>query len=260
MSGPRGKRGSGGRTRRSPTAPAELFRRYRETGDRQAREALIAHYLPLARSVAARYRINADQFDDLIQVASLALIKAVDGFDPNRGLAFSSYAVPTVVGELKRHFRDTGWSLHVPRALQERSLAVERTERQLSAKLGRAPTVDELGAACKLTTEEVLDALEVRSAHGTESIDGTRGNPRDTPLSESLGGEDDQLELVAERDALARPLRELSDRDREILTLRFAADMTQTEIAARVGVSQMQVSRILRRTLERLRSRAELSE
>src|ERR1700738_1785748 len=145
--------------------PDGLFAEYGRSRDLAAREALIEHYLPLARSVANRYRHTPQPPEDLFQVASMALIKAVDGFDPDRGLAFSSYAVPTIIGELKRHFRDTVWALHVPRALKERVLLVERTERELSAKFGRAPTVDDLAKATGLTTEEVLDAIEARLAH-----------------------------------------------------------------------------------------------
>jgi RNA polymerase sigma-B factor len=250
------QQGSGSRRARS-REPDVLFRRYHQDGDMDAREALVEHFLPLARSVAGRYRASSEQFDDLFQVASMALIKAVDGFDPDRGLAFSSYAVPTIIGELKRHFRDTGWALHVPRALQERVLAVERSERELSARLGRAPTVEELARAGGLSAEEVLDALEARAAHDTESIEGARSGADDIPLIDALGDRDERLDLVEERGALSGPMRELTDRERQILKLRFVDDLTQTEIAAEIGVSQMQVSRILRRTLERVRERAD---
>jgi RNA polymerase sigma-B factor len=234
-----------------------LFQRYQREGDREAREALIEHYLPLARSVANRYRHTPQPFEDLFQVASMALIKAVDGFDADRGLAFSSYAVPTIIGELKRHFRDTVWALHLPRALKERVLLVERSERELSARLGRPPTVDDLAEATNLTVEEVLDAIEARSAHDTESIEAGDGDDQRASLAETIGGEDERLELVENRSALSNAMRDLPERDLEILRLRFVEDMTQTEIAERVGVSQMQISRLLRRTLQQLRDQVE---
>ena len=235
--------------------PQALFLRYHREGDTAAREALIEHFLPLARSVANRYRHTPQPPEDLFQVASMALIKAVDGFDPDRGLAFSSYAVPTIIGELKRHFRDTVWALHVPRALKERVLLVERTERELSAKFGRAPTVDDLAEATQLSTEEVLDAIEARSAHDTESIESGSGDDQRASLAETIGGEDERLSLVEDRSALSSAMRHLSERDLEILHLRFVEGMTQTDIAERVGVSQMQISRLLRRALAQLRER-----
>jgi RNA polymerase sigma-B factor len=237
--------------------PQALFLRYRREGDNAAREALIEHYLPLARSVANRYRHTPQPTEDLFQVASMALIKAVDGFDPDRGLAFSSYAVPTIIGELKRHFRDTVWALHLPRALKERVLLVERTERELSASLGRAPTVDDLAAATKLSTEEVLDAIEARSAHDAESIDSTADDDQRATLAETIGGEDERLGLVEDRSALSSAMQHLSERDLEILNLRFVQGLTQSDIAERIGVSQMQISRLLRRALAQLRERIE---
>ena len=245
-----------GSARQPVRNPQTLFVRYHRDGDRAAREALIEHFLPLARSVANRYRHTPQPPEDLFQVASMALIKAVDGFDPDRGLAFSSYAVPTIIGELKRHFRDTVWALHVPRALKERVLLVERTERELSARLGRAPTVDDLAEATHLTTEEVLDAIEARSAHDTESIESSGGGGEDrASLAETLGGDDERLELVEDRSALSSAMRHLSERDLQILQLRFVDGLTQTDIAERVGVSQMQISRLLRRALAQLRER-----
>lgn len=248
-----------GPARQPARNPQALFIRYHRDGDQAAREALIQHFLPLARSVANRYRHTPQPPEDLFQVASMALIKAVDGFDPERGLAFSSYAVPTIIGELKRHFRDTVWALHVPRALKERVLLVERTERELSARLGRAPTVDDLAKATRLSTEEVLDAIEARSAHDTESIESTGGSSDDQrpTLAETIGGEDERLGLVEDRSALSSAMRHLSERDLEILHLRFVDGLTQTDIAERVGVSQMQVSRLLRRALMQLRERIE---
>jgi RNA polymerase sigma-B factor len=196
--------------------------------------------------------------EDLVQVASMALVKAVDGFDPDRGMAFSSYAVPTIIGEIKRHFRDTAWALHLPRSLKERVLVVERTERELSNRLQRPPTVDDLAAATDLTTEQVLDALEARSAaHDTESIEAAAEREDRVSHVDSLGAPDEALALVDERAALSSAMDQLSDRDREILRLRFGEDLTQTQIAERVGVSQMQISRLLRRALATLRESVE---
>jgi RNA polymerase sigma-B factor len=232
-----------------------MFLELRASPTPSLREHLIELHLPLARSVAHRYRHTPQPFDDLLQVASLALVKAVDRFEPERGLAFSSFAVPTMIGEIKRHFRDTAWALHVPRALKERILLVERCERELSGKLGRAPTVDDLAEAAGLTGEAVLDALEARSAHDTESIDAAlddddESGPRSGGL---LGVEDDRLELVDVRSALSSAMDRLGDRDRLIIELRFIGGLTQTQIAERVGVSQMQVSRLLRSALSDLR-------
>jgi len=223
------------------------------------REHLIELHLPLARSVASRYRHTPQPFDDLLQVASMALVKAVDRFEPDRGLAFSSFAVPTMIGEIKRHFRDTAWALHVPRALKERILLVERCERELSSKLGRAPTVEDLGEAAGLSNEAVLDALEARSAHDTESIDAALDDETETGArSEALGADDVALELVDVRSALSSAMDQLGDRDRKIIELRFVGGLTQTQIAERVGVSQMQVSRLLRSALAELREAVDI--
>jgi RNA polymerase sigma-B factor len=244
----------------------------RATGDAQAmflelrtnptpalREHLIELHLPLARSVANRYRHTPQPFDDLLQVASMALVKAVDRFEPERGLAFSSFAVPTMIGEIKRHFRDTAWALHVPRALKERILLVERCERELSAKLGRAPTVEDLGEAAGLTGEAVLDALEARSAHDTESIDAALDDEDAGPRNAAaLGADDLRLDLVDVRSAISSAMDGLADRDRQIIELRFVGGLTQTQIAERVGVSQMQVSRLLRSALDELRDTVDI--
>jgi RNA polymerase sigma-B factor len=234
--------------------PQELFRALRRDGDSRVREALIERYLPLARSIADRYRQTPQSFEDLFQVASLALVKAVDGFDPELGHSFTSYAVPTMVGELKRHFRDTSWSLHVARGLQERVLIVERGERRVSARLGRAPTVAELAAETGLSAEDVLDALGARDAYDAESLDADTAR---ASLERTVGAEDPRLELVDERDAVAAALRTLDERSRRILRMRFTENLTQSAIADRIGISQMQVSRLLRRALERMREAVE---
>jgi RNA polymerase sigma-B factor len=242
-----------------PTGDVQaMFFELRANPTASLRDHLVELHLPLARSVASRYRHTPQPFDDLLQVASMALVKAVDRFEPERGLAFSSFAVPTMIGEIKRHFRDTAWALHVPRALKERILLVERCERELSARLGRAPTVEDLGEAAGLTSEAVLDAIEARSAHDTESIDAALDDEETGLRSDALGADDARLELVDVRSALSSAMDHLADRDRRIVELRFAGGLTQTQIAERVGVSQMQVSRLLRAALDELREAVDI--
>jgi RNA polymerase sigma-B factor len=233
--------------------PEAAFVRLQTHPEPALRDGLIERYLPLARSIANRYRHTPQSFEDVLAVANLALVKAVDGFDPGRGLAFSSYAVPTMIGEIKRHFRDTAWALHVPRALKEKVLLVERCERELSTKLGRAPTVDDLAHASGLNAEGVLDALEARSAHDAESIDPGGDDDEAGGRVATIGAWDERLEQVDVRATLSSAMAQLSERDRLIIRLRFVDGLTQTQIAERVGVSQMQVSRLLRDALRDLR-------
>lgn len=246
-------------TRRSQQQTAEaLFETWRRTGDPVAREALIEHGLPLARSLAGRYRHTSQPRDDLEQVASLALVKAVDGFDPARGASFAAYAIPTILGELKRHMRDATWAVHVPRELKERVLAVERAERTLAGRLGRAPTAQQLAAEAGMSTEEVLDALAARVAHDALPLDLTDSSEPDSgdadASSAALAEPGDFRDAIENRLAVADALLHLQQRERTILHLRFIDGLTQTEIAERVGLSQMYVSRLLRATLERLRA------
>src|SRR5687768_14246946 len=244
-----------------PRPPGELadFRLYRETGDTAIRDRLIESALPLAHQVARRYNRSGEPFDDLLQVARLGLCKAVERFDPSREVAFSTYAVPTMVGEIKRHFRDTGWAIHVPRSLQERVLKVEQASKALSSRLGRAPTVAELAEATEMDVELTLEALEAASAYETRSLDAPApaDDQEGRSYGETLGGEDAGFELVDDRRAVADAMRTLPLRERRILHMRFIEDMTQSEIAEQVGVSQMQVSRLLRRSLHKLREVAE---
>ncbi|HZL54823.1 MAG TPA: sigma-70 family RNA polymerase sigma factor [Solirubrobacteraceae bacterium] len=229
-----------------PTVAAR-FAELRSSGSVSARAELIERHLPLARSLARRYRYTPEPRDDLEQVASLALVKAVDGFDPSRGSSFAAYAVVTIVGELKRHMRDTTWAVHVPRALKERILAVERAERTLSARLGGAPTVAALAAEAGVSEEQALEALNARGAHDAVPFDpGSQAEPAGE-FSEAV---EDRLVLSSAVSALPR-------RERTILRLRFVEGLTQTEIANRVGLSQMYVSRLLRATLESLRNEIE---
>ena len=238
-----------------------LLIRYHRHGDQSAREELVQRLLPLARRMARRYRRSDEPLDDLVQVATLGLIKAIDRFDPARETAFSSYAVPTMLGELKRYFRDNGWAVHVPRGMQERVMQVDNCVKDLSRKIGRSPSVHEIGTALNLTTEQVLEAMEAASAYDAVSLESYRfGDEGDgETYAESIGFEDDRFELVEYGATIAPTLQALPARDRIVLHLRFVEDLTQAEIAERVGVSQMHVSRLIRRALERLRTVAEHS-
>jgi RNA polymerase sigma-B factor len=237
------------------TDDVELFTRWQEGGDQRAREELVNRFLPLARTLARRYAGAREPFDDLLQVASLGLVKAIDRFDVDRGAAFSSFAVPTILGELKRYFRDLGWSVHVPRGAQEQALKVQEAHERLTTKTGRPPTVNELAEYLELAVEDILDALETAAAHHSTSLDAPREDRGDESgsLVEMLGDEDRRYELVEETAAISVAAEQLSTRERRVLALRFVQDMTQTQIAQEIGVSQMQVSRILRRALGRLR-------
>jgi RNA polymerase sigma-B factor len=252
----------------SPSRPSHdtsdtdaLLREYRRTRDPATREALVERFLPLARQLARRYQRGSEPFDDLLQVASLGLVKAVDRFDPERGVAFSSYAVPTILGELKRYFRDAGWAVHVPRGVQERVMKVDKTVARLTVDLGHAPSVPEVAAEMGLELEEVLEAMDASQAYDAISLDAGRDSdrPDDGTIGDTLGEEDGRLDLVEYGATIAGTLKALPERDRQVLKLRFYDDLTQSEIAAQIGVSQMQVSRLIRRALERLRTVAEAS-
>ena len=233
-----------------------LFDRYHRTGDPLAREELISRCLPLARSLASRYARAGESLEDLVQVASIGLIKAVDRFDPTRRIAFSTFAVPSILGELKRHFRDHGWAARVPRPLQERVLKVNACTDRLASELGRAPKPREVATATDLPVEDVLEALEAGVAFDSMSLDApmSRGEDERTTYADSVGEVDPRLELVEYRSVVAAAIQALTPRERQVLVLRFAEDMTQSEIAARVGISQMHVSRLIRRSLDRLQA------
>jgi len=237
-----------------------LLERYAKDQSPTVREELVDRFMPLARRLAARYAGGAEPFDDLVQVASVGLVKAIDRFDPERGTAFSTFAVPTILGELKRHFRDRGWSVHVPRDVQERILKVERAMAELPAKLGHTPTVQEIGQRIEATDEEVLEAMHASQGHHAVSLDATStmgDGDEPGPLRDRIGSEDLSFDTVEYGEAIGPVLKEISERDRQVLHLRFVEDLTQAEIAERVGVSQMHVSRLIRRALERLRTVAE---
>ena len=224
----------------------------RRSGDPGERAALIEEFMPLANRLAWRYRRSKDAQEDLVQVAYMGLVKAVDRFDPERGARFSSFAVPTVLGELRRYLRDKTWRLHVPHALQTLIVAIKPATEALSSELQRAPTVAELAKHMLVGPEEILDAKQAAHAQFGRSLDEPAFSDSDGPLVETLGGEDQQLTGADHALALNGWLAELPQRQREILRLRFEEDLTQREIADRMGISQMHVSRLLRAALERL--------
>ena len=240
-----------------PDPEALLLRRYHD-GDLSVRDQIVRSYMPLARRLAGRYRHSGEPQDDLEQVAYLGLIKAIDRYDPDLG-PFVRYAVPNILGELKRHFRDKGWGIHVPRSLQERFLKINQAVEQLSGRLGRSPSPKDVAEHTGFTLEEVLEALDASSAYSPAALDAPHpGAPDgDRTLGDSLGGDDPRFEYVELGSAFAPAFRALPRRDQTVLHLRFLEDLTQSEIAARVGVSQMHVSRLLRRSLDRLSVAAE---
>lgn len=237
----------------------ELFEQWREHRDPRARAELAERFMPLARKLARRYAGAREPFDDLLQVASLGLVKAIDRFDPARGTAFSSFAVPTILGELKRYFRDLGWSVHVPRGAQEMALRVEDAYQKLTVRLGRAPSAGVLAEYCELSIEDVLEGLETAAAHHSVSLDAPHddGEGGSGTLGDTFGEDDDRFELVEDSATIAAAAKSLSPRERRVLMLRFVEDQTQTQIAELIGVSQMQVSRILRAALDKLRELTE---
>jgi RNA polymerase sigma-B factor len=236
-----------------------LLTRYRESGDPAAREQLVERFLPLARQLARRYQRGGEQLDDLVQVASLGLLKAIDRFDPARETAFSSFAVPTILGELKRHFRDKGWSVRVPRDLQELAVKVDRVSDEMSRELGRAPTPAEIAERTGSTLEQVLEAREASSAYRAVSLDRPRTDDDEEgdSYADAVGAEDPGFRHAEDSATVERLMEVLTEREREVLRLRFAEDLTQSEIGRRVGVSQMHVSRLIRQSVARLRDEAE---
>ncbi|MBV9334360.1 MAG: SigB/SigF/SigG family RNA polymerase sigma factor [Solirubrobacterales bacterium] len=231
-----------------------LLDAYHADRDPRAREELVRRFLPFARKLALRYVHSREPLDDLVQVASVGLLNAIERFEPGRGKKFTSFAAPTIVGELKRHFRDKGWTVHVPRDLQERALAVSRHTERLSARLGRSPTLDELAGALDCTIEQVMEAIDAAHNYHPASLDAPVANDGEDrcALAETLGNEDDGFELAEHRQALAASWLTLSDVEREVLSLRLVHELTQREISQRIGCSQMHVSRLLRRSMIRL--------
>jgi RNA polymerase sigma-B factor len=233
-----------------------LFELYSETGDLAARDALVERFLPLAHHLARRYVHGSGDGEDLAQVASIGLLKAIERYDPGRGIAFSSFAVPTIAGELKRYFRDKGWAVRVPRSLQERALAVQQAADELEGELGRPPTIAQIADRIDASTEEVLEARIAAQAHFGVSFEspGGRDDEGDRTLADAIGTLDEGLEQVEAAAAIQSLVAVLDDRERQILTLRFQHDLTQREIASRVGLSQMHVSRLLAQAIARLRA------
>ncbi len=232
-----------------------LLRRYHEQGDLQAREQLIEQYMSLVRSLARRYSYRGEQLEDLVQIGAIGLIKAIDRFDLERGVELTTYATPNIIGEIKRHFRDKGWSVRVPRGLQELNVQLSRLMEQLTVQLSRSPTIPELAKAAGVQEEEVLEALESGRAYSSLSLSAGGGGGDDDDLDplESIGTEEHQYQVSEDRAVLAPGFRALDERERKILQLRFFEGLTQSQIAQQVGISQMHVSRLIRRSLEKIR-------
>jgi RNA polymerase sigma-B factor len=232
----------------------ELIRRWQDERDRRAQEELVRRFLPAARQLARRYARMHESIDDLTQAATVGLIAAIDRFDRSRETSLSTYAFPTMSGELKRYLRNTRWAVHMPRGMQERTLDVRRANERLIASLDRSPTPTELGEALGLSAEDVLEALLAEGARDPASLEAPRHDEEEaSSLGETVGESDDGFDLVDDRSAVIGALRTLPERERRIIELRFGSEMTQSEIAQHVGVSQMQVSRLMRRAIGRMR-------
>jgi RNA polymerase sigma-B factor len=234
-----------------------LLLAYHRDGDQDARERALVDLMPLVRALATRYAGRGEPLEDLVQVGSIGLIKAVDRFDVDRGVDFASYAVPTIVGEIRRHFRDKGWAMHVPRRLKELSIRLSRVLDQLTTELGRSPTIAELAAAAGVEEEEAIDALDAMNAYATRSLHAPFDEGSDDSLAEKLGEADAGYAKVEDGALVAAGLDALDERERRIVELRFFDEMTQSQIASEVGISQMHVSRLLRRALATMRGRIE---
>jgi RNA polymerase sigma-B factor len=232
------------------------LREFHQTRDPRLRADLVERLMPLARSLALRFSHSGESIDDLVQVASLGLVKAIDRFDPDRGFAFTSFATPTILGELRRHLRDTAWALRVPRELQERALVVARTANELTGTLGRPPTAAELADASGISVEDVVEARAAGTARHAVSIYRPLSEGEDEPLADVLGAEDPAFSAAEDSLTSERLLASLPHREREILRLRYEEELTQWQIGERVGCSQMHVSRLIRQSLERLREAA----
>lgn len=235
----------------------ELFRRYKEEGDVEAREKLVMSHMNLVRFLANKFKNRGEPLDDLIQVGYLGLLKAIDRFDPSRGLEFTTYATPTIMGEIKRHFRDKGWSVRVPRRLQELSAKVNQATDVLTTELQRSPKIEEIAEYLDASVDEVLEAMESSSAYSSVPLEGTGNNDNDDAPSvlDRYATEDSALNFTDDRLIIEEALKGFSPREREVIDLRFLQGMTQIEIAEQLGISQVQVSRLLRRTLKKIQDR-----
>lgn len=235
----------------------ELFRRYKEDGDMEAREQLVMSHLNLVRFLANKFKNRGEPLDDLVQVGYLGLLKAIDRFDPDRGLEFTTYATPTILGEIKRHFRDKGWSVRVPRRLQELSAKVNQATDTLTTQFQRSPTIQEIADYLDASVDEVLEAMESSSAYSSVPLEGTGSSENDDAPSviDRYGSEDNELAFIDDRLVIEEALKGFSPREREVIELRFLKGMTQIEIAEQLGISQVQVSRLLRRTLKKIQDK-----
>lgn len=235
----------------------ELFRRYKEEGDVEAREKLVMSHMNLVRFLANKFKNRGEPLDDLIQVGYLGLLKAIDRFDPSRGLEFTTYATPTIMGEIKRHFRDKGWSVRVPRRLQELSAKVNQATDVLTTELQRSPKIEEIAEYLDASVDEVLEAMESSSAYSSVPLEGTGNNDNDDAPSvlDRYATEDSALNFTDDRLTIEEALKGFSPREREVIDLRFLQGMTQIEIAEQLGISQVQVSRLLRRTLKKIQDK-----
>jgi RNA polymerase sigma-B factor len=239
-----------------------LLRKYHEEGDLAARDQLIEQYMSLVRSLARRYAYRGEQLDDLVQIGAIGLIKAIDRFDLDRGVELTTYATPNIIGEIKRHFRDKGWSVRVPRGLQELSVQLSRLVEQLTVQLGRSPTIAEIAKEAGVDEEQVLEALESGRAYSSVSLSAGSIGDEDGDLDplETIGTEEHQYEVSEDRAVLEPGFRVLDERERRILHLRFFEGLTQSQIAQQIGISQMHVSRLIRRALEKIRDEIALDE
>lgn len=236
----------------------ELFKRYKETGDEQAREQLVLAHLNLARFLASKFKNRGESLDDLVQVATIGLIKAIDRFDLSRGLEFTTFATPTIMGEIKRHFRDKGWSVRVPRRLQELSAKVTQVSDKLTEKLQRSPSVDEIAQALGVSVDEVLEAMESAHAYTSVSLDVPQGDDDGTQSStviDKYALVDEDLESSDDRIVLEQAIKDFSEREQQIIRMRFLEGFTQVEIAQKLQISQVQVSRLLRKTLQKFQEK-----
>ena len=235
----------------------ELFRQYKATGDSEVRDQLIVSHLNLVRFLASKFKNRGEPLDDLIQVGTIGLIKAIDRFDPSRGLEFTTYATPTILGEIKRHFRDKGWSVRVPRRLQELSAKVNQANDELTNELSRSPSVEEIAKRVGASVDDVLEAMESSSAYSSVPLEGGGSSDDDDAPSviDHYATEDEDLAASDDRIVLEDAIRDFSPREKDVIRMRFFEGMTQVEIAERLGISQVQVSRLLRRTLRRVQDK-----
>lgn len=235
----------------------ELFRQYKATGDPEVRDQLIVSHLNLVRFLASKFKNRGEPLDDLIQVGTIGLIKAIDRFDPSRGLEFTTYATPTILGEIKRHFRDKGWSVRVPRRLQELSAKVNQANDELTNELSRSPSVEEIAKRMGASVDDVLEAMESSSAYSSVPLEGGGSSDDDDAPSviDHYATEDENLAASDDRIVLEDAIRDFSPREKDVIRMRFFEGMTQVEIAERLGISQVQVSRLLRRTLRRVQDK-----